>query len=119
MVQDRLEGHQPVFLDDLEAAARRCVFRVDGKHPLEGLFRLHQSALIQEHPAQVEVRELVAAVTLGFGRLLEPRDRLLRAAKVDQVITDVVVGIAEVGVQRENDPGRLRTRSAGYGQSRQ
>ncbi len=107
MVQVRLEGRQPVFLDDLEAAARRRVFRVDGKYPLEGLFRLHQPALVQEHPAHVEVRELVAAVTLGFGRLLEPRDRLLRVAKVDQVDADVVVGIAEVGFKRRSPPAGL------------
>jgi hypothetical protein len=50
---------------------------------------------------EVEVRELITAVALGPDRLLEPADRLVGSAKIDQVYADVVVRIAVVGIDRD------------------
>src|SRR5712691_5915734 len=57
------------------------------------------------HTPEVHVGELPRLVARGALRLLEPRDRLLEFALLHQVATDIVVGVAEVGV----DFDRLET----------
>src|SRR5438876_566344 len=56
-------------------------------------------------PPEVHVGELPRLVARGALRLLEPRDRLLELALLHQVATDIVVRVAEVGI----DLDRLET----------
>src|SRR5438034_6378424 len=49
-------------------------------------------------PPEVHVGELPRLVARGALRLLEPRDRLLELALLHQVATDIVVRVAEVGI---------------------
>src|SRR6266511_5780938 len=55
------------------------------------------------HAGQVEVRIVPRLVAAGRLGALEPGDGFLRPAQLDQVGADIVVGVAEVRVERDGD----------------
>ena len=63
-----------------------------------------QLALLEQHAAEIEVGELVAAIALRGDRLFEPGYGLGRLAERDHVHTDVVVRVAEIGIHLDRDP---------------
>src|SRR5205807_2547533 len=65
---------------------------------LELAQRLPHPALPQVDSTQVQERELARLVAPGLLGLLEPADRLVELVLLHQVDADVVVGVAEVGV---------------------
>src|SRR6476660_201318 len=67
------------------------LIRGDGFRPI---------SLFLVHPAEIQMRKCRAFVSLGVHGLLEPGDRLVEFAFLDQVGADVVVGVAEFGVAR-------------------
>src|SRR5262245_29503958 len=56
-------------------------------------------ALFEVDPAQVHVRELPGLVALGVLGLLQPRNGVVESVLLHEIDADVVVGVAEVGIE--------------------
>jgi len=84
--------------DRSEGSARERVFRLDLERAHELLLRLPEEALRPVDVSEVAVRVVAWLVARGDDRALEPRDRLVQIAALDQVGADVVVRVPEVGI---------------------
>src|SRR5207253_8160746 len=71
---------------------------LDLQRPLELFERLREHALGPIDLAEVAVRVVTGLVAGRLQRRLEPRDRLVEAAELDQIRADVVVRVPEVRV---------------------
>src|SRR5690349_4922471 len=67
-----------------------------GAEMLQGLAR-HRLGEINAR--QVQVREVSRIVTLRRDRFLEPRDGGVQLARRDQIRSDIVVRVAEIGIE--------------------
>src|SRR3989441_9172981 len=82
----------------MERLARLGVVGRHAHRAFEPAQRVRPASELDVDPSQVHVRELPRFVAGGALGLLEPRDRLVELALLHQVDADVVVGVAEVGI---------------------
>src|SRR5579871_3121190 len=87
--------------DALDGLPGKGVTRLDLQRFLKQLARAGDHSLCEIHAAEIEIRELPRFVTLGLNGLLEPGNRLVVAPEVDQVRPNIIVGIAEIGIDSD------------------
>src|SRR5439155_632076 len=90
-----------LLADRRQRRARVRIPRLDRERVLELVRRLREQPLRPVDLPQIAVRVVARLVAWRLDRRLEPGDRLLETPELDQVRADVVVGIPEVGIDRD------------------
>ena len=76
-------------------ACRASTVRLDSQRFVKTFPRVRQHSLREVSPAEIEVWEMPRFVTWGQDGLFQPGNRFVVASHLDQVRTDVVVGISK------------------------
>ncbi len=85
--------------DSLDRPYCQDVGRILAHGSLVVFKRSRHLPLAFEHAPKIVVGEAVALVALCLERHAQPRNRILRLIQLDEIRSDVVVGIAEFGIQ--------------------
>src|SRR3990170_597427 len=74
---------------------------IDSQGLLEFLQRLFQHPLRQVDASEIAMGKMVGLVPFGPNGSFEPRNGLFLPAQIDEVGSDVVVWVAEIGIDRD------------------